>query len=107
MKSLYLPYREIGVVCEDVPFYLSRLGSDNFLILSTGSSFQVMKTDKLTTSLISKDCKGKISHIEVRFCKDACGETHVLTKLSLYRAETMLRSFQLTTRFLSTNAQSL
>lgn len=71
MALLYLPYREVGVITNDIPVCISRLGNENFLTVSIGKSFQVMKVDKLSTCLISKPCDSDITHIAVSFVNNA------------------------------------
>jgi U3 small nucleolar RNA-associated protein 21 len=66
MALLYLPYREVGVITNDIPVCISRLGNENFLTVSIGKSFQVMKVDKLSTCLISKPCDSDITHIATK-----------------------------------------
>jgi hypothetical protein len=52
--SLYTPYRAIGYVTDGNPFVVNTLGTENFVTLSIGNSFQVMKSDRLTTCLVSE-----------------------------------------------------
>lgn len=65
MSLLYLPYREIGVITNDSPVHVTRLGNENFLSVAIGESFQIMKVDKLNTCLISKPCDSAITHVAV------------------------------------------
>jgi U3 small nucleolar RNA-associated protein 21 len=62
-QVIYVPFRNIGVLCDDVPFIIHKLGDENFYIVAVGSCFQVFRSDKLTISLISKVAPGKISHL--------------------------------------------
>ena len=52
--SLYTPYRAIGYVTDGNPFVVNQLGTENFVTLSIGKSFQVMKADRLTSCLVSE-----------------------------------------------------
>lgn len=65
MSLLYLPYREIGVITNDSPVHVTRLGNENFLSVAIGESFQIMRVDKLNTCLISKPCDSVITHVAV------------------------------------------
>ena len=73
--SLYTPYRAIGYVTDGNPFVVNQLGTENFITLSIGKSFQVMKADRLTTCLVSEQVGSSSSTIA---CLQAVGhETYV------------------------------
>ncbi|GBG32733.1 WD repeat-containing protein 36 [Hondaea fermentalgiana] len=76
-SRLFEAYRTIGVVCDDVPFALNRLGKERFATVSVGKGFMVYDLDKLIVKLVSppvlkKDitklaCKGDVTFA-------ACGD---------------------------------
>ena len=63
MASLYSSYKAIGYVTDGNPFFLNRLGDDNFLTTSIGKSFQVYRTDRLVVCMVSQPCSGIIRSI--------------------------------------------
>ena len=63
MASLYSSYKAIGYVTDGNPFSVNRLGDDNFLTTSIGTSFQVYRTDRLAVCLVSQPCSGVIRSI--------------------------------------------
>ena len=67
MKSLYVPYKAVGYVADDVPFVINDLGGELFLSVSIGKAFQVYRLDKLQVCLVSRqiDGNGKISSLQV------------------------------------------
>ncbi len=52
--ALYAPYKAVGVVTDGRPFFVHRLGEENFIYTSIGEAFQVFKFDKLTVCLASR-----------------------------------------------------
>lgn len=78
---LYLPYREIGLVCDSSPFVLAKRGTENFIVVPIDRFFQVVRVDKLTTVLISKQCAGRIESLAVRFVTVSF---YVFTKTNSY-----------------------
>ena len=65
-SSLYFPYKSIGVVTDGKPFVMNRLGNEVFLVASIGSGFQVYRFDKLVVCLVSQQCDGEITCLEVK-----------------------------------------
>ena len=53
-SALYVPYKAVGVVTDGLPFFVNRLGEENFIYTSIGESFQVFRFDRLTVCLASK-----------------------------------------------------
>jgi U3 small nucleolar RNA-associated protein 21 len=62
---LYAPFKSIGLVTDENPFVVNRLGEEIFITVSIGSHFQVFRFNKLTACLISKPVPGKINCIQV------------------------------------------
>jgi hypothetical protein len=67
-NALYVPYREIGLVCDRVPIVINRRGEVNFLTIALGKYFQVIRGDKFITCLISRSIPdGEIIAIQVNY----------------------------------------
>jgi U3 small nucleolar RNA-associated protein 21 len=66
--ALYEPFRVVGLVSDDIPFVLQKLGDETFLYTVVGNCFQVFKTDRLVVCLVSRPAPGKINAIQVSFC---------------------------------------
>lgn len=62
--SLFAPYKAVGYVTNGSPFSVNRLGTETFLTMSIGKSFQVYRLDKLTVCLVSHQAKGTISNLQ-------------------------------------------
>lgn len=60
---IYTPFRSLGLICDEVPPAITKLGDDLFFTISCGHVFQVYRSDKLQVVLISKPAPGEISHL--------------------------------------------
>lgn len=40
-SQLFAPFRSLGVISNDIPFVLNRRGTENFVTLVSGKSFQI------------------------------------------------------------------
>ena len=51
MPPLFLPFRALGYITEDVPFATQRLGRETFVTVSVGNTWQVDKVYALLAAL--------------------------------------------------------
>jgi U3 small nucleolar RNA-associated protein 21 len=65
-SSLYFPYKSVGIVTDGKPFVINRLGDEVFLVTSIGNYFQVYRFDKLLVCLVSQQCAGEITCLQVK-----------------------------------------
>eukprot|EP01031_Cornospumella_fuschlensis_P043802 gene43802-53566_t len=62
---LYRPFKLLGMITDDVPFALNKLGDHLFVTVAVGNVFQVFNLDKLALCLVSRAADGIISLVEV------------------------------------------
>ena len=88
---LYFPYKSIGLVTDGNPFVINRLGEEVFLVTSIGSSFQVYRFDRLIVCMVSQDCGGRITALQVKG-----HETFVATgrKILVYDRLRIVRTYE-------------
>lgn len=65
-STLYFPYKSVGVVTDGKPFVMNRMGDEVFLVASIGNAFQVYRFDKLLVCLVSQQCDGEITCLQVK-----------------------------------------
>ncbi|KAG0493288.1 hypothetical protein HPP92_004282 [Vanilla planifolia] len=58
--GIFEPYRAIGYITTDVPFYVQRLGTESFVTVSVGKAFQVFNCAKLTLVAVGPQLPKKI-----------------------------------------------
>ncbi|KAK8799570.1 hypothetical protein WA158_006119 [Blastocystis sp. Blastoise] len=65
-SNLLLPYKSVGLITEDLPFAVNQLGTETFITVSLGRSFQVYKCDKLTPVIVSPQMHDTITCLAVQ-----------------------------------------
>ncbi len=89
--ALYFPYKSVGLVTDSNPFVINSLGEEVFLVASIGSSFQVYRFDRLIVCMVSQDCGGRITALQVKG-----HETFVATgrKILVYDRLRIVRTYE-------------
>eukprot|EP00808_Paulinella_micropora_P025869 g1004.t1 len=59
-SKAFRPFRTVGVVIDDQPFHLKRMGDQNFLTVSIGKAWQVFNCEKLRLALVGPEREGDI-----------------------------------------------
>ena len=65
-SKLFAPYRTVGLVTNSVPFQLNAHGKDVFVTTCLGRSWQVLRADTLSTSIVSRRLRDNITALAVR-----------------------------------------
>ncbi|CAJ2665196.1 unnamed protein product [Trifolium pratense] len=59
--GIFEPYRAIGCIATGIPFSIQRLGTETFVTVSVGKSFQIFNCAKLTLVLVAPQLPNKIT----------------------------------------------
>jgi len=98
--ALYEPYRVVGLVSDNAPFVLQKLGDEVFLTAVVGNCFQVFKTERLVVCLVSKPAPGKITALQVRITYQR--PKHCTNVSFAFRSVVMILSWLLPTKSINT-----
>lgn len=82
---LFLPFRALGLITEDLPFCVSRRGKETFVCVSVGKSWQIYNNAKLTLTLVGPQlsdaitalaCKGDLTFAAAGSTVVECKRVH-------------------------------
>ncbi|KNE54973.1 hypothetical protein AMAG_00911 [Allomyces macrogynus ATCC 38327] len=60
-SGIFVPFRALGTICNDVPFDLQALGADHFVTTCVGNAFHVYNCDRFRLMAVSTPTPGPIS----------------------------------------------